>query len=359
MPDYSEIYRKQIQEGRNRLFNAEGLPVGVEKKLREIYAQMVTDITTDVQAGAITAERAAELTKKIEARFSELAPKVDLLFQSAKIQSAQIATHAQAQGTLGAAKAAGVELSVSFNDIPERALNVMMAKRGLQSKNYKTLINRGLQSAAEDVDRFIQSAIGRGTSSKRASRQLAAMLTHNDPEVLKQVQTIHEKPNLLKKTLETSGISQREYKSMSTLLYDTRRIMVTETISAYREADILSATRSPVVHASRWQLSGNHPKPDVCNLYAGQDQFGLGAGVYPSRNVPSSPHPYCSCYITSIIAKPSQWGRNAGAPLQKPPMVKKESLGNLFNGQTDNYIQAQIESANKYQQLAYRVAAQK
>lgn len=80
--------------------------------------------------------------------------------------------------------------------------------------------------------------------------------------------------------------------------YAASRLARTEINNAFHQQQIAGAKR-PGVTAAKWNLSGSHPKPDICNQYADQDEFGLGPGMYPPDEVPpSKPHPQCLCFIT-------------------------------------------------------------
>lgn len=81
--------------------------------------------------------------------------------------------------------------------------------------------------------------------------------------------------------------------------YPARRLMRTEITRAHGQA---------TVHASeaigalvRWELSGSHPKPDVCDDNASRDN-GFGPGVYRPRDVPRYPeHPQDLCTLSPYV----------------------------------------------------------
>lgn len=82
--------------------------------------------------------------------------------------------------------------------------------------------------------------------------------------------------------------------------HQARTVARHETVEAYRGAYERRAADSPAVVGFRWQLSGRHPKPDVCDLLANQDLHGLGAGGYPAGEVPPIPHTNCLCTRVAI-----------------------------------------------------------
>ena len=88
--------------------------------------------------------------------------------------------------------------------------------------------------------------------------------------------------------------------------YRAERIARTEINTAYREAHVAGVTREdgslvPWVTAVGWRLSSAHRRPDICDVWASQDQDGLGAGNYLPQNVPAD-HPNGFCFTVSVLA---------------------------------------------------------
>jgi hypothetical protein len=79
--------------------------------------------------------------------------------------------------------------------------------------------------------------------------------------------------------------------------YAAMRLARTEINNAFHEQQKKGAER-PGVLAAKWNLSGSHPKPDQCNVYAEQDADDLGPGLYKAGNIPDKPHPNCLCFLT-------------------------------------------------------------
>lgn len=77
-----------------------------------------------------------------------------------------------------------------------------------------------------------------------------------------------------------------------------------ETVEAYRRSYIEQSKNKPGVIGMRWQLSPTrHPVPDECDIYANQNAYKLGPGVYPAGHVPRHPHPLCICSVTAVLDK--------------------------------------------------------
>lgn len=82
--------------------------------------------------------------------------------------------------------------------------------------------------------------------------------------------------------------------------YMAERIAHTELARAYIDRaahEILSDESCEVVEV---RLSGRHPSPDICDLHARADFWGLGPGLYPKSKAPKPPfHPHCWCRLVT------------------------------------------------------------
>lgn len=84
--------------------------------------------------------------------------------------------------------------------------------------------------------------------------------------------------------------------------YYAERIARTELARAYQDGFLARWGPDEDTVAFRWKLSGNHPRVDICDLYANADLYGLGRGIYPKDRVPLIPaHPHCMCRLQPII----------------------------------------------------------
>jgi hypothetical protein len=79
--------------------------------------------------------------------------------------------------------------------------------------------------------------------------------------------------------------------------YAAKRLARTELNNAFRTAQEQRYADEPWTRGMRWNLSGSHPRRDVCNVNAEQDIHDLGAGVYRVGERPDS-HPNCLCFLT-------------------------------------------------------------
>lgn len=83
--------------------------------------------------------------------------------------------------------------------------------------------------------------------------------------------------------------------------YIAERIARTETGRAYFDGVVAKNQHDPNVVAYKWTLGSRHSEPDICDMYADADLFGLGPGVYPKNMCPSTPaHPNCLCLLYPV-----------------------------------------------------------
>lgn len=81
--------------------------------------------------------------------------------------------------------------------------------------------------------------------------------------------------------------------------YAAMRLGRTELNNAFHAQQVQSGIETPWTTGLRWNLSGSHPKPDECNVYAEDvHEEGKPAGVWSPENVPAKPHPNCLCFTT-------------------------------------------------------------
>lgn len=80
--------------------------------------------------------------------------------------------------------------------------------------------------------------------------------------------------------------------------YAAMRLARTEINNAFHFTQIRYTREMPWVEGYKWNLSGSHGRPDVCNQMAEHSE-GLGRGVYGKGGVPGKPHPMCLCFITT------------------------------------------------------------
>lgn len=105
--------------------------------------------------------------------------------------------------------------------------------------------------------------------------------------------------------------------------YAALRLARTEINNAFHATSIMQADEKPWINQMKWNLSGSHPRPDVCDQYAKGGKE--GDGVYPPRQVPRKPHPHCLCFVTPISPD------------------EDEFLDNLVAGKYNDYLDSKLK----------------
>lgn len=78
--------------------------------------------------------------------------------------------------------------------------------------------------------------------------------------------------------------------------YRANRIAQTELHRQWMDRQAEEIMADETIGVVQFKLAGSHPKTDICDLYARQDKYGLGPGMYPKEKAPKPPlHPFCRC----------------------------------------------------------------
>lgn len=118
--------------------------------------------------------------------------------------------------------------------------------------------------------------------------------------------------------------------------YASMRLGRTELNNAFHASAAARYQASPFVQNIEWNLSGSHPRNDICDELANED-VGFGAGVYPPDDVPEKPHPQCLCYITPEL------------------MSDEEFINKAARGDFDNYLSPSGEGAPLFGEPDFRL----
>ncbi|NIR76774.1 MAG: hypothetical protein GWN53_17235 [Gammaproteobacteria bacterium] len=186
------------------------------------------------------------------------------------------------RATVEAIRAAEQSVSAVFQPRPPAQSAAAYLARGDTAEVFRTL-DAAVDGAAAGTDELIAEALARGWSPERLARRIR-------PYVLGQTQfSAEELRDLRRVPMERREASRQ-------LQFNARRIAITEMGNAVHEAQIQNMIEAPMVEAWRWRLSPvrgtQQGKPDVCDILASFDAYGIGGGLYPVRKVPRRPHPF-------------------------------------------------------------------
>lgn len=188
--------------------------------------------------------------------------------------------------------------------IPKEVLFNVVNRTWSDGFKFSDRIWRNTQHTKNGINSILTAGIARGQSAVDMSMELKRFLVDS---------TI--KPGKTWKVGVKNSVT-----SNGTVHYNALRLAITEINNSYREAQVINNKRSPVTNGLRWHLSGSHPRPDICDVWAEQDLYGFGPGGYPPEAVPID-HPRGFCFFTDIIRPASEWSK------PKPPTPPRKPFG--------------------------------
>lgn len=375
MPKYANEFNEAIHEARRRFLGGEGVPRRQLRRLYDEFAVMLVRIDAEASTGIITAERAEGLKRSIMQEMARFAVRLETILIDGVNDAAEAAALAHTEALARAARAAGVSIRHSFTSVPNRALDNMMARRGLDiisnqgrggagrgglSGTFETLVRRKIRNLQPEIDQVLTSAVARGQSAGRLTSELAISMTRDDPALQLALERIGPRgKSLLRKLHERRLDEITDIPEVRSLLYDARRIAVSEPLSAFHESNALGMFESPVVDVVQWTLSGRHSglssAPDQCDAFAEADLYGYGKGRYNKRNPPSLAHPHCGCSLVAVVLEPAEWGK---PPRPMPPLrlVNEAEMKALLGDVTPAYARSMSKSMNNKLRAAYTTA---
>ena len=94
----------------------------------------------------------------------------------------------------------------------------------------------------------------------------------------------------------------------SDICYEAVRLARTSIAHSYIESSVQGGMNNPYCLGLKWNRSSEHSARlarfgktrDICDDYAEDDKYDLGAGVYPPKYYPIG-HPNCLCYSTNVL----------------------------------------------------------
>lgn len=313
-----DAYRAALLYARRHGFriNREGV-----ERLYAAFAEALSRIAEEEDV-VLTADRAESLRQQIDLILRALnRAMVSNVERSAGQSAVDVAEiHREVTRELvrryGEGGRAAAAVAAVFDRVPLRAVQTMVSRAN--AATYRTLFNRRITALAPEIDTFLEAAVARGVSAGRAAKDLARIMARGPIDTADAAAFRRALERVLPEDIHRGagtidfgayGLEEHDLKALRGLLYDARRIQVTETNRAFVEANALSMAESPLVTAAKWQLSGAHPRVDECDLFAETDAYGYGAGFYPPDRWPVNPHPHCLCSPGAAqLRRPSEWG---------------------------------------------------
>jgi len=233
---------------------------------------------------------------------------------------------------LGTAPFTGATVAADLTRVAHEAVqfvHAFVAEDGLQLSDRLWRLDRHARDA---VGQAIESSIIQGHSASRAAQDFLARGQPVPPEIAAKM-GLADAGRVARATGESLMTGEGSP-------YDNaRRLFRTEINRAHGEAYRNSAFAHPDVAGTRFLLSPNHPKTDICDMHASVNLYGLGPGVYPKGKSPLPAHPNTLSYEEAVFTDEITAADRAGKQTrfewlqQQPPGAQSDILGGLKKAQ--------------------------
>ncbi len=226
-----------------------------------------------------------DLLEQITGRLAALAVERDSLMSEGLRQAAELGV-----SPFEAGLASDVRVQVAEDAV--RFVNTFVAADGLQLSDRLWRID---QAARTGVTGAVEQAVIQGHGASRATQDLLARGAPVPAELVRKEGQARagRVARIASAALMTGDMNP----------YDQAlRVFRTEINRAHGEAYMAGAEEDPDVVGFRFLLSPRHPRADICDLHASVNRYGLGPGVYPSRErTPWPAHPNTLSFVEVVF----------------------------------------------------------
>lgn len=222
---------------------------------------------------------------------------IDLRLRDLAVQRNQMLDRGlQAAAGLGVEPfSAAPEVSGLLSGLSDEAVRFVknfIDKDGLQLSDRLWRLDRG---AIDGVRRAVESAIIQGHSASQAANEFLAAGRPVPAGITRKINAAN------------AGAVGASAASALLISDDNPRVHAlrlfrTELNRAHGEAYRSAAFAHPDVIGTRFLLSPRHPEPDICDMHARVNRYGLGPGVYPKGKSPWPAHPNTLSYEEVVFA---------------------------------------------------------
>lgn len=273
------------------------------KELEQLYQQAAEDIARRIAAhaggdGNVMLSELQSVMAQIEARLKQLSDARNALLDKSLSSAAQLGTEPLTSRALPLPSpppvGEGILSSSAAMRINHEALQFVrtfIAEDGLQLSDRIWRLDR---HALDVVVNSVESAIIQGHGAAQAAREFLARGQGVPADIAGKMNAAN-----------AQGIGKAAGELLTgqgSPMDNAMRVMRTEINRVHGEAYIKGALAHPDTAGIRFVLSPAHPKPDICDLLATQNLYGLGAGVYPNRETcPWPAHPNTLSFVEVVF----------------------------------------------------------
>lgn len=250
----------------------------VRAELRALYLRARDRIEERIRDAA-GGDNRIQISQLVTLR-SQIESEIDLL---ASDRSGMLDARLNSAASVGVGPFAG-EISGLVNQIADESVRFVrnfVGEDGLQLSDRFWRIDR---SSRARITESIEQAIISGDSAQRAAREFLANGQAVPDDIARKIAA--SDAGAMTKVVGAELITDQ-----GSALGRAQMVFRTEINRVHGEAYRAAALEVPGVIGMRFMLSANHPRPDICDMHASVNRYGLGPGVYPPDRSPWPAHP--------------------------------------------------------------------
>lgn len=264
------------------------------KELKQLYQQAAADIQAHIARHAggddnLALQELQSLLAQVNARLNTLAQARDALLDGGMAEAAGLGVRPFVVAAGEAALTSGAAMRINQEAV--RFVQSFIAEDGLQLSDRIWRLDR---HAREAVTGAIEQAVIQGHGAVQAAREFLARGEAVAGEIAAKMNAANAG--------KIGKAAADALTGTGSPMDNAMRLMRTEINRAHGEAYIKGALDHPEAVGLRFLLSPSHPQPDQCDLHAAANLYGLGPGVYPSREkCPWPAHPNTLSYVEVVF----------------------------------------------------------
>jgi hypothetical protein len=286
--------RLEVEAGRRIAEALERFLGGLSNELRDVYARLPAADLRRMAAElsvAVVQEQIGDLNQAL----------TNATRESRQLSFAETMSIWESAGR-AVARSAGVDLALS-GAVRIAPVSMLGFYENLNpARTWRTALPQYVHGAGKEIASTIRSAMIEDIGPDELARRLRRYVAGSEPFDKAFKDTVTRSGETVSK-IDLRGLTKEERGAAGRMKSNAQRIAFSELHNARAEAELQHFIADPYVEAVRWELSPNRGSlkpPDVCDMLAKSDLYGLGAGIYPVAKVPPPPHPYDRCERTPV-----------------------------------------------------------
>ena len=254
------------------------------QQLEQMYQATLAEIHNLLEnasdgLGEIRLSQLSQLSRDIESALQQLSEQQKVVLSDGIISAAENGGSSFIQTVTASAVKSSVDDAIY-------AVKNFKQKDGLQ-------LSERLWRVERNAKEVVAGAVERAVILSQSASEAAQEFQRNSQPI----------PAHIQQQMKMSGVDSLKRTTAQSLMKDEgapyhqiKRVMRTEINRAHGMAFQNAAFEDGMVVGTKFKLSPNHPKRDVCDMHAKANLHGLGEGVYPQGKSPWPAHPNTLSY---------------------------------------------------------------